>query len=140
MISSKQIKQLINTVSDASPEESKRLISQYFQKLADVMGSVDEIQEDLQDYDDIYQITIEDIDLNGWFHMKEGTITYQEGYTEKYDLQFRMSKDLLLQIIKLKTRPFDAYMKGKIKVKGKITYTIRFRNFIYDIIEYILNA
>lgn len=140
MISSKQIKKLTKTVSEASQEESKRLISQYFQNLADVMGSVDEFQEDLKDYDDIYQITIDDIELEGWFHMKHGTISYQEGHTENFDLQFRMSKDLLLQIIKLDKMPFDAYMKGKIKVKGNISYTIRFRNFINDIIEYVLNA
>jgi hypothetical protein len=139
MITPQQIKVLIKEVSDASKEQSKRLISNYFQTLADFMGAVEEIQEDFKDYDDIYQIAIEDIELEGWFQIKDGTITYQEGLNEEYNLKFRMSKELLLEIIGLKKMPFDAYMKGQIKVNGELSYTIRFRNFINDIIDYISN-
>lgn len=140
MISPQQIKVLVKELSDASQEQSKRLISNYFRTLADVMNSVDELRENFNDYDDIYQIALEDIELEGWFQIKHGSITYQEGSNEEYDLKFRMSKELLLKIITLETMPFDAYMKGQIKVKGDISYTIRFRNFINDVIEYISKA
>jgi putative sterol carrier protein len=137
MISPQRITVLVKELSDASKEQSKKLISNYFQTLAEVMSSVDEMRENFADYNDIYQIAIDDIELEGWFQIKHGTITYQEGKNEDYDLKFRMSKDLLLEIIPLETMPFDAYMKGRIKVKGEISYTIRFRNFINDVIEYI---
>lgn len=140
MISPQQINAFIEKISDASKEESRRLILQYIRNLADLVGSVEEIKEDLSDYDDIYQIIIEDIDLEGWFQIRKGTITYQEGYNDNYNLMFRMSKKLLVQIIKMEVMPFDAYMKGLIKVRGDISYTIRFRNFINDITAFILHG
>ncbi len=137
MLPTQKIKALLDELSNSSKEDSKELISKYFQRIAALVSVIKEMQDHLKDYKDIYQLTIDDIDLNCWFEIKNGTIRYEEGVNEKYHLKFLLSKDVLLQIVKLENTPFDAYMKGLIKIRGNISYTIRFRNFINDILEYL---
>jgi len=136
MSNTNKISSIFKVLFSAKNEEFKDYLDQYFEKTIGIIGSIDEFQENFFDYDDIYEIYITDIDFQCWVRIKKGKITYGKGVKKNSDIKFKLTKDLLLKIVKLEIQPYDAYMRGLIKKDGPLRYALRFRNFLNEFIQY----
>lgn len=105
-----------------------------------IIKSTEELNEEIIDYDDIYQILITDINFNFWFKVSNGTIMYKKGINRGASFRVRYRKDIFIKILKREMYGTDAYMKGKIKVDGDLTQGLRFIKLFRIFIKYINNG
>lgn len=137
MSSFDKIFSLIKDMLSAENGEFKEYLHQYFKKTFKKTGEIDELRESFLDFDDIYQLCITDIDFHCWFSIKKGNIKYFKGKNDSFDIKFKMTRKILQKIILHQIQPSDAYMKGLVKVEGDLSYTIRFRNFMNEFVQYV---
>jgi len=102
--------------------------------------TTEELREEIIDYDDIYQISITDINYHFWFKVSNGTIMYKKGINRGASFRVRYGKDIFIKILKREMYGTDAYMKGKIKVDGDLTQGLRFIKLFRMLIKYINNG
>ena len=102
--------------------------------------TTEELREEIIDYDDIYQISITDINYHFWFKVSNGTIMYKKGINRGASFRVRYGKDIFIKILKREMYGTDAYMKGKIKVDGDLTQSLRFIKLFRMLIKYINNG
>ena len=102
--------------------------------------TTEELREEIIDYDDIYQISITDINYHFWFKVSNGTIMYKKGINRGASFRVRYGKDIFIKILKREMYVTDAYMKGKIKVDGDLTQGLRFIKLFRMLIKYINNG
>jgi putative sterol carrier protein len=105
--------------------------------MVEKISQIEEFQKDYSDYDDVYQIFITDMDFQCWFQISSGKLNYSEGLHDTYNIKFIMDRETLERILSLQIQPYDAFMKGFIKMDGEIMYSIRFRNFTTEFIQYV---
>ena len=99
-----------------------------------------ETSAEIIDYDDIYQISITDINYHFWFKVSNGTIRYKKGINRGASFRVKYKKDIFIKILKREMNGTDAYMKGKIKVDGDLTQGLRFIKLFRIFIKYINNG
>jgi putative sterol carrier protein len=105
-----------------------------------VIKNTEEIREEIIDYDDIYQISITDINYHFWFKVSNGTIMYKKGINRGATFRIKYKKNLFIKILKREMQGTDAYMKGKIQVDGDLTQGLRFMKLFRMFIKYINNG
>ncbi|TXT56347.1 MAG: hypothetical protein BAJALOKI1v1_1910001 [Promethearchaeota archaeon] len=134
-----QIRTKIRKLSMAPNEEFEVLFDQYIAIIINLISCSEELDGEFIDYSGVYQLTIDDIDFSFWFEIKNDKISYQKGLYEDPNIQFFIKKEILITILNLNSDATDAYMRGLIRAKGKLSYALRFRNIIKIIIKYILH-
>ncbi len=134
----KQINTKIRELSTVSNEKFKILINKFLNTLVEILATSNQLKKEFIDYDGIYQICITDINFNCWFKLNKGIIIYQKGINKESNITFYIKKGLLLEIIRLKKGASDSYMKGLIKLKGDLSYALKFRNILNLIVKYII--
>ena len=105
-----------------------------------IIKNTEELREEIIDYDDIYQISITDINYHFWFKVSNGTIMYKKGINRGASFRVKYKKDIFIKILKREMNGTDAYMKGKIKVDGDLTQGLRFIKLFRIFIKYINNG
>jgi len=110
-------------------------------KLAvDVFKGTEELQEEILDYNDIYQIIIPEINFNFWLKVSNGSIIYKKGLNPSASFEVIYPKDILLKILKREIHGTDAYMKGIIKVNGDLSQGLRYTRLFRLLLIYINNG
>ncbi|MFX1293018.1 MAG: SCP2 sterol-binding domain-containing protein [Promethearchaeota archaeon] len=105
-----------------------------------IIKNTDELREEIIDYDDIYQISIMDINYHFWFKVSNGTILYKKGINRGATFRVKYKKDIFIKILKREMQGTDAYMKGKIQVDGDLTQGLRFIKLFRMFVKYINNG
>ncbi|MFW9881944.1 MAG: SCP2 sterol-binding domain-containing protein [Candidatus Thorarchaeota archaeon] len=105
-----------------------------------IIKNTEELREEILDFDDIYQISITDINYHFWFKILNGTILYKRGVNREATFSIKYKKDLFIKILKREMLGTDAYMKGKIQVDGDLTQGLRFIKLFRIFIKYINNG
>ena len=97
----------------------------------------EEFKVELIGNDKITQITIKDLEFNFWIQNDNGTMIYQKGINDNATSKFILSKEQLLEFLQQKTNGFDAYMRGKVKVHGKLTHALNFVKLLSSFLIYM---
>ncbi|MHA1490303.1 MAG: SCP2 sterol-binding domain-containing protein [Promethearchaeota archaeon] len=110
-------------------EKFKAYVKKAFELTKRYVYSSEEFQEDIKDYNEIYEVCLRDIDFTFRLEIFEGTVIYKEGTSKKSALRVELTTDLMKKIFKKEISASDAYMRGIIKFQGSITEAFKFNNF-----------
>jgi hypothetical protein len=133
----KKIPKIIRKVSSASNDEFEAIIEKIIGAIGKVIAESQELRERFMGYNGIYQISIYDLDVHFWLEFNGTSLIYKRGMNPEFNIQFFITKQLLIDIMMLKRSGGDAYMKALIKIKGDLSYALKFRNALNTLIKYV---
>jgi hypothetical protein len=134
------LEELEGLIEEISTKDEKKFISitlKLMKALVHFFNKYPALQEEFLDYDEIYQISLKDINVHFWLQVSQGILSYQLGKNEKRSIVLKVSKDIFIKIVQGKLPGFDAYMKGYIVIEGQLRYALRFRNVINSLMRYL---
>ncbi len=115
-------------------EQDKEKFEAYFKKVFKLtkryVFSSEEFQEDIKDYNEIYETFLRDIDFTFRLEVFDGTVIYKEGASKKSTLRIELTTDLLKKFVKEEISASEAYMRGIVRIQGSITEAFKFNNFL----------
>jgi hypothetical protein len=121
---------------ESSESTFKPTIDKFIRLGIKIANETEEFQEELQLYEDkIYHIYINDMDYNIWLKKIGGYFSYNNSiYEENSDelsvIHFFLTKTIMKKIITQKLQAEDAFMRGLIKIRGKLADAILARNLL----------
>lgn len=104
-----------------------------------IINNTEELREEILDHNDIYQLSLVDLNFHFWFKISNGSILYKKGLNRDASFRVRYTKDIFVKVLKREMLGTEAYMKGKIKVDGDLTQGLRFIKLFRIFIKYIDN-
>ena len=133
MIDSNTILLILNSLE--SPKNSfKSTIDKFIKMAIKIAGDSEDFKDELILYDDIiYHIYIHDIDHNIWIKKRGVSLSFNNSFYEENSenveiLHFLLTKNIMRKILIRKLQVSDAFMKGLIKINGKLSDVIHARN------------
>ncbi len=102
--------------------------------------TTEELREEIEDYEDIYQILITDINFKFWLKVSNGSIIYKKGLNRYASFRVKYTKNILIKILKREMHGIDAFMKGIINVDGDLSQGLRFIKLFRMLVEYLNNG
>ncbi|MEJ2251790.1 MAG: SCP2 sterol-binding domain-containing protein [Candidatus Lokiarchaeota archaeon] len=132
-----ELEEIIQNLTTDDEKEFIALTLKLLKGLVLLFNNFPDLQEDFKDYEDIYQISIMDINLQFWFEISKGILSYELGQNDNNSIIVILNKDVFIQTIQKKIQGFDAYMKGKIRIQGDLRFAIRLRNLIKSLSRYM---
>ena len=102
--------------------------------------NIEELREEILEYDDTYQIIITDMNFNFWLKLSKGSIIYKRGINRSASFRVIYPKEILVKILKREMYGTDAFMKGIIKVDGDLSQGLRFIKLFRLFIKYLDNG
>ena len=139
MLDSKDFRSVIHDL-EKNTEEFITALERIIRLGVSIIKNTEELREEIIEYDDIYQISITDINYHFWFKVSNGTILYKKGINRGASFRVKYKKDIFIKILKREMQGTDAYMKGKIQVDGDLTQGLRFIKLFRIYIKYINNG
>ena len=136
MLNSKNFNKAINYL-ETDDEEFIAAFDKIIKIGVGIIKNTVELQEEIQDYDDVYQIFITDINFNFWLKVNNGSIIYKKGINRSASFKVKYTKDILIKILKREIYGTDAFMRGIIKVDGNLTQGLRFTKLFRFVLKYI---
>jgi len=133
MIDSNAILMMLNSL-ESSESTFKSTIDKFIRLGIKIANETEEFQEELQLYEDmIYHIYINDMDYNIWLKKIGGSFTYSNSIYEENSqglsvIHFFLTKTVVKKVITRKMQAADAFMRGLIKIRGKVADAIHARN------------
>ena len=135
MIDSNDILMMLNSL-ESSESTFKSTIDKFIKLGIKIVNETKEFQEELQLHEDkIYHIYINDMDYNIWLKKISGSFSYnnsiyEENSEELSVIHFFLTKKVVKEVITQKMQAEDAFMRGLIKIRGKLADAILARNLI----------
>ena len=135
MIDSNAILMMLNSL-ESSENTFKSAIDKFIRLGIKITSETEEFQEELQLYEDkIYHIYINDIDYNIWLKKIGGFFTYNNSFYEENPeelsvIHFFLTKTVMKKVITRQIQVADAFMRGLIKIRGKLADAIHARNLL----------
>jgi len=102
--------------------------------------NTEDLREEIEDYNLIYQIIITDLDFNFWLKVSNGSIIYKKGINRSASFTVKYTKEILIKILKREMYGTDAFMKGLIKVDGDLSQGLRFIKLFRMFLVYLNNG
>ena len=136
MVYSKTFSAIINELETKNIEDIP-LLGKFIQFGINLVQSTEELKEELLDYDNIYQVHVNDIDLDFWFKIYKGSFTYRKGINDNSTLKIIFTRQLMLKIIKGEITFTEAYLKGLIEIHGNLSQAVKIRNTINFYFRYL---
>ncbi len=121
---------------ESSERTFKSTIDKFIRLGINIANETEEFQEELELYDDkMYHIYIKDIDYNIWLKKIGGSVSYNNSYYEENSeelsvIHFFFTKSIMKKVITRKIPAADAFMRGVIKIQGKVSDAIQARNLL----------
>ncbi len=138
MLDSKGFRSVVHGL-EKNNEEFITALERIIRLGVNLINNNEELREEIIEYDDIYQISITDINYHFWIKISNGTIMYKNGINREALFRVRYHKDIFIKIFR-EMSGTDAYMKGKIQVDGDLTQGLRFIKLFRMLIKYINNG
>ena len=135
MIDSNAILMMLSSL-ESSESTIKSAIDKFIRLGIKIANETKEFQEELQLYEDkIYHIYINDMDYNIWLKKIGGFFTYNNSFYEENSeelsvIHFFLTKSVMKKVITRQMEVADAFMRGLIKIRGKLTDAIHARNLL----------
>jgi len=135
MIDSNAILMMLNSL-ESSESTFKSTIDKFIRIGIKIADETKEFQEELQLYEDIiYHIYINDMDYNIWLKKIGGSFAYSNSIYEENSeglsvIHFFLTKTVVKKVITRKMQAADAFMRGLIKIRGKVADAIHARNLL----------
>ena len=139
MLDSKSFNSVISDLEDKN-EEFIANLDKVINLGINIVMNTEELLEETNDYDYIYQIYITDTNFNFWIKVSKGSIIYKKGVNRNASFRVKFTKDIIIKVLKREMYGAEAYMKGIIKVDGDLTQGLRFIKLFRLIIKYINNG
>ena len=136
MISPDSIEELLNGIQK-DKSKFKGVLDKLLKFAVSTFNSVEELTEELNDLNDIYQTYIDDIDMQYWIKISDGKMEYSQGIREDASVRSWFTSDLIFDILKGKILGSEAYMKGEIKAHGGLTHGLRYIKLYRLFFKYI---
>jgi hypothetical protein len=124
----------------------KSTIDKFIRLGIKIANETEEFQEELELYEDkMYHIYIKDLDYNIWLKKIGKSVSYSNSYYEENSeglgvIHFFCSKGVMKEVITRKLQAADAFMRGLIKIQGKVSDAIQARNLLsvfFTFMDYI---
>jgi hypothetical protein len=121
---------------ESSESTFKSTIDKFIRLGIKIANETEEFQEELRLYEDkIYHIYINDMDYNIWLKKIGGYFSYnnsiyEENSEELSVIHFFLTKTTMKKVITQKLQAEDAFMRGLIKIRGKLADAILARNLL----------
>ena len=137
MLITKRVNSFITNLEELSKEQFIPLLERILKAALNIIEKTEELREEIMDYDDIYQIHIDDLFFDFWVKVSKGTVVYNRGINAGATLKINTSKEILIRILKQEVSGSDVYMKGVMKAKGTLKHALKFRNLVKLCFDYI---
>ncbi|MFW9867501.1 MAG: SCP2 sterol-binding domain-containing protein [Candidatus Thorarchaeota archaeon] len=138
MFDSKSFRSVIYDLG-ANEEVFITTLDQIIRISVNIINNTEELREEILDHNDIYQISLVDLNFHFWFKISNGSILYKKGLNRDASFRIRYTKDIFVKVLKREMLGTEAYMKGKIKVDGDLTHGLRFIKLFRILMKYINN-
>ena len=122
---------------EGNNEEFRFFLHHIIKSAVRMVNRTEELQEEIEGFERITQINISDVDIHFWFEYNNSRVIYKKGFNKNASLEITVTKDLIIRIIKQEIRGGDAYMKGKIKVRGDFSHAIRAKYILRSVLKYL---
>jgi hypothetical protein len=121
-------------------EEFQSVTDQIIKFIVMKFKNTDELRDEVADYNDIYQIIVEDGNFNFWLKISNGSIIYRKGINRNAAFKVKYIKETFIKILKREVNGTDAYMKGLIQVDGDLSQGLRFIKLFRLFMKYLNNG
>jgi putative sterol carrier protein len=136
MFDSKSFRSVMHDLG-SSDEVFITALDRFIQFSVNIINNTEELREEIVDYDDVYQISLVDINFHFLFKISNGSIVYKRGLNRNASFKVRYTKEIFVKVLKREMLGTEAFMKGKIKVDGDLTQGLRFIKLFRIYIRYI---
>ena len=118
-------------------EKFKVILDKVLKFAVATFNSVEELQEELIDIEDIYQAFIDEIDMQYWIKVSDEKMEYHQGVNESASVRAWFTCNLIINILKGEAVGSEAYMKGVIKAHGSLSQGLRYIKLYRAFFRYI---
>ena len=135
MIDSNAILMMLNSL-ESSESTFKSTIDKFIRLGIKIANETEELHEELKLYEDkMYHIYIKDIDYNIWLKKIGGSVAYNNSFYEENSeelgvIHFFLTKNIMKKVITRKIQAADAFMRGLIKIRGKLSDARHAKNLL----------
>ncbi len=121
-------------------EELIVILDKFIKFVVDKFINTEDLREEIIDYNDIYQITITDLNFSFWLNLSNNSMIYKKGFNRNTSFKIKYTKDILIKILKREVYGTDAFMRGLIKVDGDLSQGLRFIKLFRMFLLYLDNG
>ena len=121
-------------------EELIVILDKFIKFVVDKFINTEDLREEIKDYNDIYQITITDLNFSFWLSVSNNSMIYKKGFNRNTSFKIKYTKDILIKILKREVYGTDAFMRGLIKVDGDLSQGLRFIKLFRMFLLYLDNG
>jgi putative sterol carrier protein len=133
----------LNSVLTGLENNERELIivlDKYIKFAVDKFMNTEDLREEIEDYNDTYQIIITDLNFNFWLKISNNSVIYKKGINRSSSFTVRYTKDILIKILKREMNGTDVFMKGLIKADGDLSQGLRFIKLFRLFLVYLNNG
>ncbi|MFX1365064.1 MAG: SCP2 sterol-binding domain-containing protein [Promethearchaeota archaeon] len=139
MLNSKGFSSVIHDL-DNQDEEFIAIFDKIIRFVVNKIKNTEELREEIEEYTDLFQFIITDINFNFCLNISHGSVIYKKGINRSASFQIKLNKDILVKILKREISGADAFMRGLIKVDGDLSQGLRFIKLIRLFLKYMNNG
>ncbi|MFW9989991.1 MAG: SCP2 sterol-binding domain-containing protein [Candidatus Odinarchaeota archaeon] len=139
MLNSKGFSSVIHDLENYN-EDFIAVFDKIIKFFVNIFKIAEELQEEIVDYEDLFQIIVSDLNFNFWLSISNGSIIYKKGINRNASLRIIFTKDILVKILKREISGTDAFMKGLIKADGDLSQGLRFIKLFRLFFKYLNNG
>ncbi len=139
MLNSKSFNTVLNNLEKYDGELIV-VLDKFIKFAVDKFINTEDLREEIDNYNDIYQIIISDLNFNFWLKVSNSTIIYKKEINRNASFTVKYTKDILIKILKREMYGTDAFMKGLIKVDGDLSQGLRFIKLFRLFLVYLNNG
>ena len=118
-------------------DKFKSIFDKFLKFAIGIIQSTEELREEIGEEFEIFQTYITDMEIQYWFQVGDGNISYGQGIHESPSVEIWMTKEMILQVLKGDLMGTEAYMKGILKARGSLTQGLRYIRLYRLFFEYM---
>jgi putative sterol carrier protein len=139
MLNSKRLNSVLANL-ESHDDELIVVLDKFIKFVVDKFINTQDLREEIEEYNDIYQIIVSDLNFNFWLKISNNSIIYKKGINRNASFTVKYTKNIFIKILKRETYGSDAYMKGLIKVDGDLSQGLRFIKLFRMFLVYLNNG
>ena len=139
MLNSKSFSSVIHDLENHDGEFIA-VLDRIIKFIVNMFKSIEELRDEILEYNDTYQIVVKDINFNFWLKVSNGSTIYKRGINRNASFSIIFTKDILVKSLKREMYGTDAFMKGIIKVDGDLSQGLRFIKLFRLFMKYLNNG
>jgi hypothetical protein len=139
MLNSKRLNSVLANL-ESHNDELIVVLDKFIKFAVDKIKNTQDLREEIEEYNDIYQIIVSDLNFNFWLKISDNSIIYKKGINRNASFAVKYTKDIFIKILKQEMYGSEAYMKGLIKVDGDLSQGLRFTKLFRMFLVYLNNG